>query len=91
MVRISLADVLAVIIVLNLDNHCRGEAPGKDLEQGCQLAVYVIYLLWWSLTAATTMSQSSISIDTCVFRREKKRRMRVRKDRIMNAMATAFI
>ena len=34
MVCISLADVLAIIIMLNLKDYRRGETPGKDLEQG---------------------------------------------------------
>ncbi len=36
MVRISLPDVLAIVIMLNLVNHYRVVDPGKDLEQGCQ-------------------------------------------------------
>ncbi len=36
MVRISLPDVLAIVIMLNLINYCRGVAPGKDLEPGRQ-------------------------------------------------------
>ena len=45
MVRIRLADVLAIIIVLNLGNYCRGVAPGKDLEQACQRPVHGMDLL----------------------------------------------
>ena len=91
MKRIRLADVLTIIIMLNLENHGRGVAPGKDLEQGCQCPMQGIDQLLWSPTAATTMSQSSTSMDTCVFKREKNRRTRVIKDKIMNAMATAFV
>ena len=40
MVRISFADVLTIMVVLNLDNHCRNVAPGKDLYQGCQRPVH---------------------------------------------------
>ena len=91
MVRISLADMLTIMIVLDLDNHRRGEAPGKDLEHGCQRPTHAIALLLWIRTAATTMSQSSRSMSTCVCSREKKRRTRVIKDKSMNAMATAFV
>ena len=90
MVRIRLANVLATIIMHNLDNRCRGVCPGKDLEQGCQRPVRGIDLLLRSPTAATTMSQSSRPMDTCVCRREKNRRTRVIKDKIMDTMATAF-
>lgn len=66
MMRISLADVLAIMIVLNLDNHCRGVTPGEDLEQGCQRPVREMDLLAWNRTAATTMSQSSRSMGTWI-------------------------
>lgn len=32
MVGIRLADVLAVVIILNLDDYCRGVGPGKYLQ-----------------------------------------------------------
>ncbi len=46
MVRIRFAYVLAIKIMFNLDNHGRGVAPGKDLEQDYQRSVYVIDLLY---------------------------------------------
>lgn len=91
MIRISLADVLAIMIVLNLDNHCRGVTPGKDLEQGRQRPVRKMDLLLWSRTAATTMSQSSRPMGTWVYSRENQRRKRVIKDKTMNATATALV
>ena len=45
MVRIRLANVLAIVIVHDLENHCRGVAPGKDLELGCQRPLHGIDLL----------------------------------------------
>ena len=91
MVRIRLANVLAIIIVFNLHNHCCGVTPGKDLEQGRQHPMNGIDLILFRRTAATTMSQSSMSIDTCVNTREMKRRTRVIQDKTMNMMATAFV
>lgn len=91
MVRIRFADVLAIIVMLNLEYHCRGVAPGKDLEQSCQRPLHGVDLLLCGPTAATTMSSSSMPMDTLVCRRENKRRTRVVKDNIMNMMATAFI